>query len=334
LEHRTGILTEGVRNSVDYKEVTELTDKVFRSVGNVIIGKDSEIRYTIAALLCQGHVLIEDVPGVGKTTLARAIARSIGCSFSRIQFTPDLLPSDVTGVSIYNQKTGEFQFRPGPIVSQIVLADEINRATPKTQSSLLEAMEERQITVDGTTYLLPKPFMVLATQNPIEYEGTFPLPEAELDRFLIRLRLGYPDPEHEMAIMESQQYGHPIERVVQVADARELVEAQAAIRDIFVHPLVRRYIVDLVSATRRHPNVYLGASPRGSLALYRLGQAWAVILGRDHVLPDDIKLMAPLALSHRVILAPEARMRGQTSESVVGEILDAVPVPGATVSRR
>lgn len=319
---------------MDHKQVYELAERVRQSVRSVIIGKDNEIRYTVAALLCQGHILIEDVPGVGKTTLARAIARSIGCSFSRIQFTPDLLPSDVTGVSVYNQKTGEFQFRPGPIVSQIVLADEINRATPKTQSSLLEAMEERQITVDGTTYALPQPFMVLATQNPIEYEGTFPLPEAELDRFLIRLRLGYPDPAHEMAILESQQHYHPIEKVAQVADAEELVQAQIAIRDVFVHPLIRQYIVDLVSATRRHPNVYLGASPRGSLALYRLGQAWAVIQGRDYVLPDDIKVMVPLTLSHRVILVPEARIRGNSAETVLREILDAVPVPGAAVTRR
>ncbi len=318
---------------MDFKQVYDLSERVLRSVSGVIIGKDIEIQYTVAALLCQGHILIEDVPGVGKTTLARAIARSIGCSFSRIQFTPDLLPTDVTGVSVYNQKTGEFQFRPGPILSQIVLADEINRATPKTQSSLLEAMEERQITVDGTTYRLPEPFMVLATQNPIEYEGTFPLPEAELDRFLIRLRLGYPDPSHEIAIMESQQHQHPIEKVAQVAEASELVEAQRTIRDVFVHPLIRQYIVDLVSATRRHPNVYLGASPRGSLALFRLGQAWAVMHGRDYVLPDDVKVMVPLALSHRIILTPEARVRGQTSEAILREILDSVPVPGAAVLR-
>ncbi len=253
-------------------------ERVLNNVQKVIIGKDHEIRLTLLALFGEGHLLIEDVPGVGKTMLARAIARSIGCSFRRIQFTPDMLPSDVTGVSIYNQKTMEFEFRPGPIMAQIVLTDEINRATPKTQSALLEAMEERQVTVDGVTYPMARPFLVLATQNPIEYEGTFPLPEAQVDRFMIRIHLGYPTKTHEIDVLNRQSDHHPIQDLEQVVSVEELIEAQQAMRNVYVDDLVKAYIVDLVTATREHPDIYLGASPRGSLALFsaaRPGQRWS-----------------------------------------------------------
>jgi len=268
------------------------------------------------------------VPGVGKTVLARSVAKSMGCKFSRIQFTPDMLPSDVTGVSIYNQVSTQFEFRPGPIMAQIVLADEINRATPKTQAALLEAMEEHQLTVDGITHTLPRPFMVLATQNPIEYEGTFPLPEAQLDRFLVRLRLGYPETNHEINILERQQFQHPVVDLQQVAEAEELLKAQEAIKSIYVAPGVKHYIVELTHQTRQHPDVYLGASPRGSLALFRTGQARAAMQGRDYVLPDDIKALIKPALAHRVILGPAARLRDLSSEQVMDEIISAVPVPG------
>jgi MoxR-like ATPase len=308
--------------------IQSFAEQIIANVERVIVGKREAVELTVIGLLCQGHLLIEDVPGTGKTMLARSIARSLGCSFSRIQFTPDMLPSDVTGVSIYNQATRQFEFRPGPIMAQIVLADEINRATPKTQAALLEAMEERQVTVDGVTRPLPRPFMVLATQNPIEYEGTFPLPEAQLDRFLMRIRLGYPETEDEIRILERQQFRHPIEDLEQVASVEELLEAQEAIRAVYVAPRLKRYIVDLTRRTREYPDVYLGASPRGSLTLYRAGQARAAIHGRDFVLPDDIKALAIPALGHRVIVGPTARMRDVTAEQIVEEILRQVPVPG------
>jgi MoxR-like ATPase len=263
--------------------------------------------------------------------LAKSIARSIGCTFRRIQFTPDMLPSDVTGVSVFNQKTREFEFRPGPVMAQIILTDEINRATPKTQSALLECMEERQVTVDGTTYPMARPFLVLATQNPIEYEGTFPLPEAQLDRFMMRISLGYPDPEDEITIMDSQQYVHPVEEIGQVVDAGELLEAQETIKDIYIDDSVKEYIVAVVGETRKHPDVYLGASPRGSLALYKTGQARVAILGRDYVIPDDIKALAQVTLAHRLIISPSARIKNVDPKAVVEEIISSVPVPGARV---
>jgi MoxR-like ATPase len=297
----------------------------------VIIGKRREIFATIIGLLCQGHILIEDVPGLGKTMLAKAIARSIGSNFSRIQFTPDMLPSDVTGISIFNQKTLSFEFRPGPLMAQIVLADEINRATPKTQSALLEAMEERQITVDGTTYQLQKPFLVLATQNPIEYEGTFPLPEAQLDRFLLRIRMGYPAPPEEITMLEAQQFDHPLDRLAQVVTVEQLTQAQEEIKAVYVDRQVKQYIVDLVNATRNHESVYLGASPRGSLALFRSSQARAALSGRDHVLPDDVKELAVATLAHRVIVSPASRVNRVTSETIVTDILQRVGVQGAAL---
>jgi MoxR-like ATPase len=308
--------------------VQTFTEKVINNIEKVIIGKRNAIELAVISLLCHGHLLIEDVPGVGKTVLARSLAKSLGCTFSRIQFTPDMLPSDVTGVSIYNQVTTQFEFRPGPILAQIVLSDEINRATPKTQAALLEAMEEYQVTVDGVTHMLPQPFMVLATQNPIEYEGTFPLPEAQLDRFLIRLRLGYPEMNDEINILERQQFQHPVLDLQQVVSANELLEAQEAIKSIYTAPSVKRYIVDITHQTRQHADVYLGASPRGSLALFRTGQARAAILGRDYVLPDDIKALVKPALSHRVILGPAARMRDLGGDQILDEILGKVPVPG------
>jgi MoxR-like ATPase len=272
--------------------------------------------------------LIEDVPGVGKTFLARSLSRSLGCSFSRIQFTPDMLPSDVTGVSIFNQQKNQFEFRPGPIVAQIVLADEINRATPKTQAALLEAMEEHQVTVDGETHILPHPFMVLATQNPIEYEGTFPLPEAQLDRFLMRLELGYPMLDDELEILDRQQYRHPITELEQVVTAEDLLIAQTEVKKIYVAQTVKRYMVEIVRQTRQHPDVYLGASPRGSLALYRTSQARAALHERDYVLPDDVKALVLPALTHRVILGPAARLRDLNAGQILQEIITKVPVPG------
>ncbi len=309
-------------------DIQTFTEKMVNNIEKVIVGKRHAVELSIISLICQGHLLIEDVPGVGKTVLARSIAKSLGCDFSRIQFTPDMLPSDVTGVSIYNQVSTQFEFRPGPITAQIVLADEINRATPKTQAALLEAMEEHQITVDGVTHILPKPFMVLATQNPIEYEGTFPLPEAQLDRFLMRIRLGYPEINDEINILDRQQYQHPVNDLQQVAPADELLNTQEAIKSVYVAPAVKHYIVELTHQTRQHADVYLGASPRGSLALYRTGQALAAIQGRDFVLPDDIKALLKPALSHRVILGPAARLRDLSSDQVLDEILIMVPVPG------
>lgn len=299
------------------------------NVKRVILGKEQAIELGVIALMCQGHVLIEDVPGVGKTMLARCIARSAGCSFKRIQFTPDLLPTDVTGVSIFNQKTSEFEFREGPIIAQIVLADEINRATPKTQSSTLEAMEERQVTVEGITHIVPSPFMVMATQNPIEYEGTFPLPEAQLDRFFVLIKLGYPTLEEEIAIVEGQQEAHPIEKLQAVSSAEEILELQKATREVYVDDLIKRYIVNLVETTRSHDDIALGASPRGSISLFRGAQALALIRGRDYALPDDVKALAVPVISHRLIISAAARMRGVNASDVMASIVDAVPVPGA-----
>jgi MoxR-like ATPase len=294
----------------------------------VIVGKWQSIELIVIGLLCQGHVLIEDVPGVGKTVLARSLAKSIGCSFQRLQFTPDMLPSDVTGVSVYNPSKRIFEFRPGPIFAQIVLIDEINRATPKTQAALLESMEERQVTVDGTTHLLPSPFMVLATQNPIEYEGTFPLPEAQLDRFLLRVRLGYPSMNDEIEVLNRQQLRHPIENLQSVITVRELRVAMQKIKKIYVAESIKRYVVELTNRTRLYADVYLGASPRGSLALFRTGQVAAALAGRDYVLPDDIKKLAVSVLAHRIIIGPAARLRELSAEKIVEEIIDNTSVPG------
>jgi MoxR-like ATPase len=311
--------------------VENLAEKVVSNVEKVIMGKRKPVEETLLALLCQGHVLIEDVPGTGKTMLARAVARSIGCSFRRLQFTPDMLPSDVTGVSMFNQKTHEFEFRPGPVFAQIVLADEINRATPKTQSALLEAMDERQVTVDGITYLMEQPFLVLATQNPIEYEGTFPLPEAQLDRFMLRIHMGYPDKTNEIAILGAQQFIHPINQLEQVVSQEELLAAQEAVKEVYADDLIKDYIVSLCSATRNHPDVYLGVSPRGSLALYRTGQALAAIRRRDYIIPDDVKYLAEATLAHRLIISPAARIKNVDPREVIQDILSSVPVPGARV---
>src|SRR5258708_6059390 len=316
------------------KPVQSIAERIIDNVSHVIIGKKAEIRTTVIGLLCQGHVLLEDVAGVGKTMMAKALSRSIGCSFSRIQFTPDMLPSDVTGISVFNQQSRDFEFRAGPIFAQIVLTDEINRATPKTQAALLEAMEERQGTVDGITYPLHQPFMVLATQNPIEYEGTFPLPEAQLDRFILRLRLGYPTPQEELAMLDSQQFKHPLNDLQQVVGVDELVTAQRAIKNVFVNDDMKRYIIDIVTATRNQQDIYLGASPRGALALYRVSQARAAIAGRDHVIPDDIKALAEATLAHRVIVGPTARIKEITSRSIIQNVLNVIPVPGATVGLR
>jgi MoxR-like ATPase len=299
------------------------------NVERVVVGKRHEILLVLVSLLCRGHVLIEDVPGVGKTVLAKAVARSIGSRFKRIQFTPDLLPSDVTGVSIFNQQTGRFEFRQGPVFAELVLADEINRATPKTQSALLEAMEESQVSVDGITHPLPNPFIVLATENPIEYEGTFPLPEAQLDRFLIRTSIGYPTQEGEIEMLERQHRAHPLEDLKQVVRVEDLLLAQAAVKEVHVAPPIAEYIYALVDATRRHDDVYLGASPRGSLALYNGSRAWAALHGRDFVTPDDVKHLATPTLAHRVIVNPAARIKNVTSRVVIKEIVSLAPVPGA-----
>ena len=314
------------------QDLATAVQRVIANVEKVIVGKGESVAFSLIAVICRGHVLIEDVPGVGKTVLTKAIARSIGCTFKRIQFTPDLLPSDVTGTSIYNQKTGNFEFRPGPIMAQIVLADEINRATPKTQSALLEAMEETQVTVDGVTYRLPEPFMVMATQNPIEYEGTFPLPEAQLDRFMMNISIGYPKASDEMNILDSQQHHHPLDDLSQIMTADELVHIQQQVRNIHVDPSIREYIVGIASMTRNHANIYLGASPRGSLAMFRASQALAAIRGRGYVIPDDVKLLAKPTLAHRIIVTPAARVRAITSTAILEEILQTVPVPGAWVS--
>lgn len=316
------------------ERVQAFTARVLENTRQVMVGKDEQIKLILLALLCKGHVMIEDVPGVGKTMLARAIARSIGCTFNRVQFTPDMLPSDITGVSIFNQKTLEFEYRPGPVMAQIVLTDEINRATPKTQSALLEAMEEGQVTVDARTYELPNPFTVLATQNPIEFEGTFPLPEAQVDRFMLRIQLGYPVKEQEMEILILQRKRHPITTLEQVVTIEELQAVQEDVAEVYTNDLVREYIVALVLATREYPDLYLGASPRGSLALFKTARAWAAMEGRDYVIPDDIKFLAEPALAHRLITSPAARIKGVNSEEVIKEILNTVPVPGADIGAR
>jgi MoxR-like ATPase len=312
--------------------VQTFAERVIANIEQVIVGKRDAVELAVVGLLCQGHLLIEDVPGVGKTMLARSLARSLGCSFSRIQFTPDMLPSDVTGVSILNQVSHQFEFRAGPVIAQIVLADEINRATPKTQAAMLEAMEERQVTVDGETHILPSPFMVLATQNPIEYEGTFPLPEAQLDRFLLRIDLGYPNLEDEVSILKRQQFRHPLEELKKEASVEEVSEAQEAVKSVYVAPSVIEYMVKLARRTRQHAEVYLGASPRGSLALYRAGQARAAIQGRNYVLPDDVKTLAIPALAHRVIPGPAARLRDVSAARIVQTVVEKVPVPGGDLT--
>lgn len=314
-------------------DIQSFSQRMITNLEKVIVGKRQTVELVVIGLLCQGHMLIEDVPGVGKTMLARSLAKSLGCSFSRIQFTPDMLPSDVTGVSIFNQVTRQFEFRPGPIMAQVVLSDEINRATPKTQSALLEAMEERQVTVDGVTHILPEPFMVLATQNPIEYEGTFPLPEAQLDRFLLRVRLGYPALLDEIHILEKQQLRHPIDTLMAVISPEEVIQAQTAIKSVYVSDAIKRYIVELIRATRESGDIYLGSSPRGSLGLYRVGQARAAMHGRDYVLPDDIKFLAEHVLSHRMIVDPAARLRNISGDLIIQEILRSLPVPGGHLGR-
>lgn len=307
--------------------INRLSEKIIDNVAKVVIGKQDVVKLILVAFYCQGHALLEDVPGVGKTMLVKALAKTVGCSFKRIQFTPDLLPTDVTGVSIYNQKTNDFEFKPGPVIANIVLADEINRSSPKTQSALLEAMEEGQVTADGQTYAIPKPFFLLATQNPIEYEGTFPLPEAQLDRFMLRLRLGYPQFQEEVQLLSRLQFQHPIDKLEQVANTQEILKAQEIIKQVHVDQSLSNYIVKIIHSLRNHPQVYLGASPRGSLAIFKGAQALAAIEGRDYVVPDDIKLMARCALPHRVILKPEAQLNGYEPEKLVADILGQVPVP-------
>lgn len=327
-ETRRSVERTSNHNQISF--VQSVAERIVQSVGQVIIGKRNELRLTVLGLITRGHILIEDIPGVGKTMMAKALARSIGASFNRIQFTPDMLPSDVTGVSVFNQQTREFEFRAGPIFAQIVLADEINRATPKTQAALLEAMEERQITVDGVTYPAHDPFLILATQNPIEYEGTFPLPEAQLDRFLIKMQLGYPSPAEELTVLSAQQYEHPINNMQQAVSVEDLITAQQAVRNIYVADEVKQYIVSLVNATRQHPDVYLGSSPRGSLALFRTSQTRAAMAGRDYVIPDDVKALAEVTLAHRVIVGPAARIKDISSRTVVQDVLASTPVPGAS----
>jgi MoxR-like ATPase len=302
--------------------LSAFTDLVIHNVETVIVGKRQQIELLVVALLCRGHVLIEDVPGTGKTMLARATAASMGLHFSRLQCTPDLLPNDITGVSVYNQQSSEFEFRPGPVFVNILLADEINRATPRTQAALLEAMQEQQVTVDGVTRPLPAPFLVLATQNPIEYEGTFPLPEAQLDRFLVRLSLGYPELEDEAQILRNLRKQHPIETVVQVVDGADINDLHDQITDVHIEESLVRYILSIVRATRDHADTALGASPRGALALYKTSQALAALRGRDYVLPDDIKTLAPLTLAHRLIVSPQSQLRGRTAETILSDILE------------
>ena len=308
-------------------EVAPVAARIKDNVEKVLVGKGGVIELTLAALLSGGHILIDDVPGIGKTTLARSLASSLDCSFKRIQFTTDLMPSDITGINYYNQKSGDFEFRAGPIIAQVVLADEINRATPRTQSALLEAMAEGQLTVDGATIPLPSPFLVIATQNPIELEGTFPLPEAQLDRFMLRLRLGYPREEEEEAMLSRFETEDPLSTLAPVAGQADVTGFQQRIREIRVDPVLRNYLVQLVQATRCHADVELGASPRASIGLYRCSQALAAIRGREYVTPDDIKGLAPFALAHRLIIRPQARLRERNADSVIEDILAQVSVP-------
>jgi MoxR-like ATPase len=307
--------------------IAEVSKRLRENIQKVIVGKDEIINLTLVSVLCEGHILLEDVPGIGKTTLARALAVSLGCTFRRIQFTPDLLPSDVTGLSWFNQKEQSFEFKPGPVMSQVVLADEINRATPRTQSALLEAMQERQVTVDGITRLLPRPFLVMATQNPVELEGTFPLPEAQIDRFLLRIAIGYPTQGEESAILERFKTADPFVELVPVTDPEEILRLQDARRLIRVETTVRDYIVAVARATRDHPEIELGASPRATLALYASSQAWAAIHDREFVLPDDVKFMAPYVLTHRLMISPQAQLRGRQPQELIADIVNAVPVP-------
>ncbi|MCL0042885.1 MoxR family ATPase [Dehalococcoidia bacterium] len=312
------------------EEAKQLADNIVDNVATVIIGKRHVIQHALISAVCGGHILIDDVPGVGKTVLAKSLSISFGCTFKRVQFTPDLLPSDVLGVSIYDQESREFTFRPGPVMSQVLLADEVNRGTPKTQSALLEAMEENQITVDGVTHFLPKPFIVLATQNPLEHEGTFPLPEAQRDRFFMRVHLGYPTKDDEKEIMEQQQEAHPIESLQSVITPDQLNALQETVRGIYVDDLVKQYIVDIADATRNREDVYVGVSPRGSLALFRGSQARALLDGRDYVSPDDVKGLVQPVLQHRIILSSMTRLQETTAESVLDHVLDSIPVPGTS----
>ncbi|MCF6411542.1 AAA family ATPase [Pseudalkalibacillus salsuginis] len=313
--------------SIRYESYHPQLEKIVENVEKVMVGKRKATELSIISLLTGGHILLEDVPGVGKTMMVRSIAQSVGAKFNRIQFTPDLLPSDLTGVSVYNQKNMDFEFRPGPLMGNIVLADEINRTSPKTQSALLEAMEEQSITVDGFTHHLPKPFFVMATQNPIEYEGTYPLPEAQLDRFLLKINMGYPSASEELQVLTRNERQHPIEKLTPVLQLDDLLELQNQVKSVYVEETVKQYIIDIVIRTRKHSGIHLGVSPRGSLALMKTAQAYALLLNRDYIVPDDVKYLAPNVLCHRIILKPEARFDGYTPEKIVNEILERTPVP-------